>query len=94
MIPEQAIPRHNERVAARVIDGKAVVVVIDEKQLHTLNQVGTRVWELCDGRSVGAIAEALVEEFEVEREVALSDVRSFVETLRGLGALEVPEVAS
>ncbi len=93
MMAAGATPKRNERVAARVVEGKALIVVIDQKQLHTLNEVGTRVWELCDGRSMDAIAEALVEEFEVDKQTALRDVESFVRELRQLGALE-PEARS
>jgi hypothetical protein len=89
MIDPAATVRQHERIAARVVDGKALVVVLDDKQLHRLNGVGTRVWELCDGRSVQAIADVLAEEFEVEPERALSDVRAFVQELSGLGALVV-----
>ena len=44
-----SIPRKSERIAARSVDGKAVLVVLDARKLHTLNAVGTRVFELCDG---------------------------------------------
>lgn len=89
MIATTATPRRNERVAARVVEGKALIVVIDQKQLHTLNEVGTRVWELCDGRSLDAIAAAIVHEFEVDEQTALRDVQRFVAELRALGALEL-----
>ena len=89
------VPRRNPRIAARVVDGKALIVVVDAKRLHTLNEVGTRVWELCDGRSVRAIAESVAEEFEVELEQALRDVERVADELARLGALEAPaEVAS
>ena len=91
MIGPDTVPRRTERVAARVVDGCALIVVIDAKQLHTLNAVGTRVWELCVGRSVDAIADAVVGEFEVERETALADVTRFVTELTATGALEVEE---
>ena len=88
MIAGDAKPTRNPRIAARVVDGKALIVVIDQKQLHTLNAVGTRIWELCDGRSVAAIADALVAEFEVDAMTALRDVQRFVAELGALGALE------
>lgn len=92
MIVEHRKPVRNPRIAARVVEGKALLVVIDNKQLHTLNEVGTRIWELCDGRSVGAIADVITEEFEVDRGSALGDVEHFVLELQRIGALE-PEVA-
>ena len=92
MIVENVTPVKNPRIAARVVGGKALLVVIDNKQLHTLNEVGTRIWELCDGRSVGAIADVITEEFDVDRSSALQDVENFLIELRRVGALE-PEVA-
>jgi hypothetical protein len=86
---EQAVYQRAERSAFRVIGGAAVVVVIDQNTLHTLNEVGTRVWELLDGsRSLGEITDVIVDEFEVERPDALADVDRFVEELLGLGAVE------
>ena len=56
MIEVHDIPHRAQRTAARVVEGRALVVVLDDQALHTLNEVGTRVWELCDGRDVAAIA--------------------------------------
>ena len=75
------------RTAARVVEGRALVIVIDDRKLHALNGVGTRVWELADGRTLGEIADALVAEFEVTRDVALADARQFVSELIALGAM-------
>lgn len=88
MIGTTDIPRQAERIAARVVDGKALIVVLDEKRLHTLNGVGTRVWELCDGRTVAAIARSLADEYEVDVDAALADVQRFVAELRAAGALQ------
>jgi GeoRSP system PqqD family protein len=82
-------PRRNPRVAARVVDGKALIVVIDQRKLHTLNEVGTRVWELCDGRELSEIVRSVVDEFDVDEPSAERDVRAFVKQLSELGALEL-----
>ena len=81
----------HERTACRVIDGKAVVIAIDQNQVHVLNGVGTRVWELCDGRPLEAIVTQIVTEFEVEHERAESDVRAFARRLLAVGAARVNE---
>lgn len=89
MLAGNAKPKKNSRNAARVVDGKALIVVIDRKQLHTLNAVGTRVWELCDGRSIDAIVESIMSEFDVDGPTALRDVQHFLAELRELGVLDV-----
>ena len=86
---ESALLRQSERTACRIIDGKAVVITIDQNQLHVLNAVGTRVWELADGRSFEQVVAGIVREFEVEPERARVDVRSFVEQLLAIGALRL-----
>jgi GeoRSP system PqqD family protein len=86
---EKRLVRHSERVAARVMDGKAVVVVIDTRKLHVMNPVGTRVWELCDGRTVAEIIDSIVAEFEVDRVDAERDVAVFLEQLEAVGAVEM-----
>jgi hypothetical protein len=78
-----------ERTASRVIDGKAVVITIDRNQLHVLNDVGTRVWQLADGRSLEQIVEAVVSEFDVDRPRAEADVRRFIEELLSVGAAQL-----
>jgi hypothetical protein len=85
--PEQLT--QNDRTACRVIGGQAVVITIDHNQVHVFNEVGTRVWELCDGRSLDAIVDEIVSEFEVERARAVRDVRTFVERLVAVGAARI-----
>ncbi len=78
-----------ERTACRVIDGKAVVIAIDRNQVHVLNSVGTRVWELADGRPLDAIISEIVVEFEVDKERAALDVSAFAEQLIAIGAARI-----
>lgn len=82
-----------ERTASRNIDGRAVVISIDHNRVHALNAVGTRVWELCDGRTLDAIVDSVVDEFEVERTRAVHDVQAFAALLVDVGAarLSAPE---
>ena len=75
------------RTAWRVIEGEAVILSLDTKAFRGLNPVGSRVWELIDGRrSVDEIVEAIAREFDVAPERAAEDVRAFVRALldRGL----------
>jgi GeoRSP system PqqD family protein len=75
--------------ASRNVNGEALVVLTERRQLHRLNAVGTRVWEICDEQRVSEIVAAIVTEFEVEAEVAERDVCEFLENLRELGAVEI-----
>ncbi len=74
------------RIATRVVDGRAVVVVVDTQELHTFNELGTRIWEWLPDATVGAMADRIVAEFDVDRERALRDVWAFCRELERLGA--------
>jgi len=85
-----SVPRKSERIAARAVDGKAVVVVLDARKLHTLNKVGTRVFELCDGtRDVAGIAVEIARAFRVDEARAEQDVLGFLRQLIAEGAVEL-----
>lgn len=77
------------RVAARQYDGKAVVVVIDEKKVHVLNPLGTRIWDMADGRTLGEIIDLIAPEYDVTLEQLSRDVFAFADELHKLGALDI-----
>lgn len=81
------------RTASRLIDGQAVVITIDENKLHVLNEVGSRIWQLCTGRSGAEVLDSLVAEFEVNRSRAAADLAGFVAELSGLRALRLERAA-
>lgn len=88
-VSAESIISKSTRIASRVLDGQAVVVVGDAQRLYTLNGVGTDVFELADGRSVDAIVAAILHKYDADEKVVRSDVVSFVETLVEAGALVV-----
>ncbi len=85
----------------RSIAGETILVPIkgnaaDLDSIYTLNQVGTRIWQLIDGRaSVAQIADAIQHEFDVGREQALQDVLDFLASLQAAGLIQtLPESKS
>jgi hypothetical protein len=83
--------RRATNVAWRVLDGAAVLVAPTSPTMQVLNPVGTRVWELADGRPIASIIDAIVNEFEVERSQVEVDVELFVKDMTGKGLLLVGE---
>jgi len=60
----------------------------DLDSILNLNRVAAFVWEQLDGSRTGtALADALVERFEVERERAEADVLELLETLLAVKAV-------
>jgi hypothetical protein len=91
-MPRDRYPVQNPRAAWRVYDGEAVIVAPDDSTLHTLNAVGTLIWESADGVTpIRAIVERLCQEFDVTPDVAERDAAEFVETLRQRGLLTIAE---
>jgi len=80
-------PQPHSQVAARVIDGQAIIITPLSGEIRILNEVGTRIWELADGRhSAEQIVAILMSEYAVSRDEAERDVIEFIE---GLAAKQI-----
>ncbi len=84
-----ALVSQSARTASRIVEGRAVVIVIDAHRLHALSEVGTRIWELAEGRSIAEIARTLTLEYDVDHSTALTDTRAFVAEMLDLGAVTI-----
>ena len=72
----------NENIASRIIDGQAVIMTLNNNTLHTLNETGSRIWELCDGRRrFKDIAKIIHEEYSVDNEAGEMDCEIFLQDL-------------
>jgi hypothetical protein len=74
VISQASVFGRRDRVMMQEVEGASVLLDIDSGEYFSLNGVGGRVWELCDGTSsVGSIAEILCAEFDVDGDTALGD---------------------
>lgn len=90
MIDVTFIPRKNPNVAYRTLAAGegGVVLHLDSGQYHGINDVGCAIWELIDGtRTVGEVAHALREQVDDAPPHLVSDVISFLESMRERGLL-------
>jgi hypothetical protein len=88
----QKYPIPHPQVAARVVEGTAVIVLADLGEVNVLNPVGTRVWELMNGaRTVQEIVNTIVAEYQVTPEQALQDVQAFLQVLIDASALTLQD---
>ena len=79
--------RQNPDTPARTIDGEAIVITPDDSTLHTLNDTATYIWDRADGtRTLSAIAQEMLAEFEVNEATVKAQSLLFVEdaVTRGL----------
>ena len=68
----------------------AVVLLIDSGQLYICNETTEAFLKLVDGnRRLGAIVDALLNEFDIERSTAAGDFREIAEQLQSEGILEI-----
>lgn len=76
--------------AWRVFEDGAVIVTPQESVMHSLNPVGTRIWELADGTlTINEILDKIVDDFDVERDQAAQDVVDFCQALADKGMITV-----
>jgi hypothetical protein len=75
---ENKIPIKSPSTASQIIDDEAVIIVPSEQMVNVLNPVGSRIWDLADGRkSIAEIAEIIAHEFDVPYETAIKDAIEF-----------------
>lgn len=87
----QIVWRNEKRREEQVLQGLAAgedvaergtVILLISGMMHQLNLLGGMIWNLCDGsRSEEQIVDALLEEFDVERELLAEDVTEFIQDL-------------
>ena len=72
------------------VSGETVLLDLASEQYFGLDEVGTRVWQLVnEGKSLEAMVEVLLGEYEVERERLEGDVRALLESLLEAGLVEM-----
>jgi len=75
-------PSRSSEMASRIIENETVVVIPQEGIVEVLNNTGSRIWELMDGKKkTQEIIDILVPEFEVSKEVLQTDTIGFLEEL-------------
>lgn len=85
--------KKNDDIVFRKIADEFLLVPIRNnirnfESIFTLNDVGTRVWELIDGsRAVSAIRDCIVDEFEVSPETVTNDLQEFLQSLEETGSI-------
>lgn len=80
-------------VVFRKVSEEFILVPIKKKadevdSIYTMNEVGSRIWELVDGeKSLSEITDIILNEFEVSPEVAEKDIIEFINELEQIGAI-------
>lgn len=98
-ILKQEIVARSRSVVARVVAGETLIVpahakVGDLASIYRFNGTATLIWKLLESpRTMGELAIAVAQEYEVEPDQAERDVTEFVHQMKSVGLVEVPAVA-
>ncbi|MEE8593297.1 MAG: PqqD family protein [Candidatus Bipolaricaulota bacterium] len=80
--PDTQVRLNKEDVAAKVLDGEAIMINLAQGTYYSLDEVGTLVWELIEREhTLGYIVEVITQRFEVPLETAEIDVQRLVEEM-------------
>ncbi len=72
----------NENCPVRKIGEGLVIMAPKGDVTHSLEDLGAFIWQNLDGqRDLNAVLEAITKAYDVDREVAETDLRSFVSEL-------------
>ena len=84
----QRVPLIPVGVAWRAYDGEVLVVTSQDAQVRTLSEVGSFAFERFDGQAtLQSVAQAIIDEFDVTEETALTDLTAFAEDLHRRGLI-------
>jgi hypothetical protein len=94
MLSAETRLRRADDTAWRAVDAQAVVVSSGAQRVRILNETGTRLWELCDGRTLREILAVVREELEVDPGRLEVDARAFFQDLLSRGMLVAEDARS
>lgn len=82
MIDLESCPKRKAQVVAQKAKNDWLLLNMENGNYFSLNDIGGRIWELCDGsRSVSQVVATLASEYDAPTDVLQKDV---VELLEGL----------
>jgi coenzyme PQQ biosynthesis protein PqqD len=79
----QSYPQRNEQVIAQKASNDFLLFNINDGNYYSLNEVGCRIWELCDGKhSIAELIDILATEYDAPAETVAKDVLELLQTLQ------------
>ncbi|MDQ8186269.1 PqqD family peptide modification chaperone [Pelagicoccus sp. SDUM812002] len=91
---DTVIARSVEQVSCE-IDGEIVALSVGKGRYYQMDRVGSLIWdELCEPMTVGNLRDRMMVRFEVDGELCLSDILSFLVEMLAAGLIERNEVSS
>jgi len=74
--------KKNKDLTYRIINSEAVILTHKDAYLHTVNEIGSFIWECLNGtNTVEDVVAKVCEAFDVDEKTAVRDVTHFIEDL-------------
>ena len=81
--PNNSCPKRKEQVIAQRASTEVLLFSMDDGTYYALNEVGSRIWELCDGHhDIEQLVRILGNEYDVPADVLAGDVDELLDELR------------
>ena len=76
-------PRRQEQIIVQKGSKDVLLFNMDDGSYYALNEVGNRIWELCDGtHGVAQLVSMLAKEYNAPAEIIETDILELLEDLR------------
>jgi len=83
MMNLQTYPQRKEQIIAQKASRDFLLFNMNDGNYYSLNEVGCRIWELCDGsRSITQLVETLAAEYDAPAETLAHDVMELLDELQ------------
>lgn len=80
--PQSIVVRSPDQVSGD-LDGKVVLLSIENGEYYNMNEVGSRIWALLEKpMTISALVDHLLEEFEVDRPKCEKEIAVFLAQLQ------------
>lgn len=71
------------KISARIVDGQLIILRPGNDELLRFNEVASFIWSILENKpsTVEQLAQAVVDEFDVELDAACLDINSFLQQM-------------
>jgi hypothetical protein len=88
----QRLQPRGEEVAAKVIDGEAIIINLANGVYYSMDKVGGLIWDMVQsGHNLEEIIQGVTERYDVAREKVESDVLELVEEMQRENLVAIAE---
>jgi len=82
-IASDSRPKRQEQVIVQKGSNDVLLFSMEDGSYYALNEVGNRIWELCDGtHEVAQLISILAKEYDAPAEMIATDIEEVLEDLR------------